>query len=105
MEKTIDIIKEQIETLKKQRNEIGAVLIGNRENVIGWLEVTIHACQREIYQVKENGDIADGEIQSPWNLLHEAIAGLRETQDLLRRNTDFKAEAESELADLELGPF
>ena len=65
------------------------------------LESTSRSCQREVYQIKDNGDIADGEIHIPWNLLQEAIAQLREAQELMRRNSDAIADSEHDLADAE----
>ncbi len=102
---TAEQIKEQIETLKKHRAEIEAALVKARQDVAMWLENVSRACQREIYQIEDNGDLAEGEIESPWNLLQASIAQLRKYQDMLRFNTDSTASWESELADLELGTF
>ena len=101
MDATIDKLKEQLETVRKQRLEIEAVLVKNRENVILWLESVSRACLRECWQIKDNGDIADGEIQAPWNLLQEAIAQLRETQGLMRFNSDAIREWEAESLEAE----
>ena len=101
METVVTEIRDQIATLRKQREEIEVVLVKNRENVILWLESTSRSCQREVYQIKDNGDIADGEIHIPWNLLQEAIAQLREAQELMRRNSDDIADSEHDLADAE----
>ena len=97
METEVVRMKEQIETLKKQRAEIEAVLVMNRENVSMWLAAVLRACNREIYQLKDNGDIADGEIQYQWDLLQGAIAGLRETQEVLRHNSDCINDFENDL--------
>ena len=97
MEDVIEKTRQQLETVKKMRVEIEAVLVKNRETVILWLEDVERSCRREIYQLKDNGDIADGEIQTPWNLMQEAISQLRETQELLRISTDTIHEWEAEL--------
>ena len=101
MEEVATKIREQLETVRKQRGEIEAVLVKNRENVILWLESVSRSCLRECWQVQDNGDIADGEIQVPWNLLQEAIAQLRETQDLMRMSSDTIHELEAELLEAE----
>ena len=101
MEEVATKIREQLETVRKQRGEIEAVLVKNRENVISWLECVSRACLRECWQVQDNGDIADGEIQAPWNLLQEAIAQLRETQGLMRFNSDAIREWEAESLEAE----
>lgn len=104
MDATIDKMKELLEMLRKQRTEIESVLVKHRENVILWLESVSRSCLRECWQVQDNGDIADGEIQAPWNLLQDSIAQLRETQDLMRRSSDTIHELESELLEAEY-PF
>ncbi len=55
-----------------------------RTNVRMWLELTIRACTRELSYLEETGEIADGEIQSPWNLLQKAIEELRDVQEKAR---------------------
>lgn len=97
----IDKMKELLEMLRKQRTEIESVLVKHRENVVLRLDSVSRACLRECWQVTDNGDIADGEIQVPWNLLQEAIAQLRKTQDLMRSNSDSIHGWEAELAEAE----
>ena len=101
METAIAKMKEQIETLEKQRVEIEGVLRKNRENVVLWLEAVSRACERECWQITDNGDIADGEIQSPWNILQEQIEQLRETQDLMRTSSDTIHDFENDLEEAE----
>jgi hypothetical protein len=60
-------------------------LIEARQNVDDWLGNVIRACEREQQYIREKGDIADAEIQAPWDLLQEAIANLREEQDADRK--------------------
>jgi hypothetical protein len=57
-----------------------------QKDVRMWLELVIRACQREIAFVEDTGDIADGEIQSPWNLLQLAIGRLRDEQRAAKEN-------------------
>ena len=99
-----DKLKEQIETLSKQRKEIESVLVDTRTVVIGWLESVFRSCQREVYHIKETGDIADREIQTPWELLQESIARLRQVQELMRTNSDILHDTEEELAEAK-NPF
>ena len=101
VETSIAKMKEQLETLKKQRVEIEGVLVTNRENVVIWLNSVSRACLRECWQVTDNGDIADGEIQVPWNVLQKQIAHLRETQDLMRMSSDSIKDFEDDLQEAE----
>jgi len=101
---TADQMKEQLEMLRKQRTEIESVLVKHRENVVIWLESVSRACLRECWQLTDNGEIADGEIQVPWELMQESIAQLRETQDLMRMSSDTIHELEAELLEAEY-PF
>ena len=65
------------ETLKEKRDEVKL-----------WLEAVIRAATRELDYLNHAQDIADGEIQSPWNLLQNAIEEFREAQDAAEREAD-----------------
>ena len=54
--------------------------IAAREDVDDCLDLTILALNRERSYLQDTGNIADGEIQVPWNLLQEAIGRLRAAQ-------------------------
>ena len=98
-------IEGQIAKMKEQRAEIDAVLVLNRQNVGTWLAAVSRACEREYDSVYNGGDIADGEIQAPWDLLQEAIKTLRETQDIAAGCDSNISEAENDLVEARLGAF
>ena len=99
------LMERLVEELGFARDEMRKRLILNRQEVVNWLEAVVRACNREVYQVHDNGDIADGEIQVPWNLLQGAVASLRETQEAMRSCTDAIMDAESDLGAAKLGQF
>jgi len=101
MNTVIAKMQEQLEALKERRDMIEATLAANGEIIIARLEALSQACLRECYQVKSNGDIADGEIQVRWDLLQENIAWLRQIQKEMRRSTDQIHDCEADLLEAE----
>jgi hypothetical protein len=72
-------------------------LIFAREDVDNWLNTVCRACYREQAYLQDKGDIADGEIQVPWDLLQEAIGRLRAAQ---AQRDNLKSTMEGLIADL-----
>jgi hypothetical protein len=72
-------------------------LIFAREDVDNWLNTVCRACYREQAYLQDKGDIADAEIQTPWELLQRAIGRLRAAQT---QRDNLKSTMEGLIADL-----
>lgn len=72
-------------------------LVQARADVEAWLDQVAFAIHREKLYLEDKGDIADGEISVPYDLLQQAIARLRAAQ---AHRDQLKRDIEDLLADL-----
>lgn len=70
----------------------------SREDVRMWVDAVKRACADEYINLgKENGDIADGDLQTTWNLLQESIKEFRALQDRVSTRKMVIADIESDM--------
>ena len=89
----------QLARLRKMQTENDGAMVAAREEVDTWLNSTVLALHREIHYLRDKGDVADAEIQTPWELLQRAIGRLRGAQALRVKLTRDIADVLADLAD------
>ena len=68
-----------------------------REECDNWMNTMVISLYREIAYLRDKSDVADAEIQAPWDLLQEAIGRLRAAQT---QRDNLKSTMEGLIADL-----
>jgi hypothetical protein len=90
-------LQAELDQKKKLQVEFNKHLVDCREEVDTWLSQLMYSIHREKAYLQDRGDIADGELKAPWDLLQAAIKKLRDCQ---HKSAEIKREVEEMLSDL-----